>query len=97
MAQDKSLQNISTNWTAINNYMALREQAMIKIAQDEDYNYPADYRLLENKLTRGTTDLNQEIREVLRGQAQLIGAEYPEFLVLYDELLKYEIQFNKED
>ena len=41
MAQDKSLQNISTNWTAINNYMALNKP--IKMAQDEDYNYPADY------------------------------------------------------
>jgi hypothetical protein len=37
------------------------------------------------------------MREQLRSAAQEIGQQYPEFLVLYDELLKYDIQFNKED
>jgi hypothetical protein len=97
MAMDKSLADVSDQWTAINNYMALRELAITKIADNEDYVYPDDMLLLERKLKTGTTDLNQDMREQLRSAAQEIGQRYPEFLVLYDELLKYEIQFNKED
>ena len=97
MAMDKSLVDVSDQWTAINNYMALRELAITKIADSEDYVYPDDMILLERKLKTGTTDLNQVMREQLRSAAQEIGQQYPEFLVLYDELLKYEIQFNKED
>lgn len=97
MAMDKSLVDVSDQWTAINNYMALRELAITKIADSEDYVYPDDMILLERKLKTGTTDLNQAMREQLRSAAQEIGQQYPEFLVLYDELLKYEIQFNKED
>ena len=97
MAMDKSLMDISDQWIAINNYMALREASLMKIAQEEDYVYPDDMLLIETKLKTGTTDLNQDIRNNLRSAAQSIGQDYPEFLVLYDELLKYEIQFNKED
>ena len=97
MAMDKSLADVSDQWIAINNYMALRELAITKIADSEDYVYPDDMLLIERKLKTGTTDLDQAMREQLRSAAQEIGQQYPEFLVLYDELLKYEIQFNKED
>ena len=96
MASNSKYAEVSDNWYGINNYMAIREQALIAIAEQEDYEYPNDYEYLLRKLKTGTTDLNQSIRETLRQQAQIIGANYPEFLVLYDELLKYEIQFNKE-
>ena len=96
MASNSKYAEVSDNWYGINNYMAIREQALIAIAEQEDYEYLNDYEYLLRKLKTGTTDLNQSIRETLRQQAQIIGANYPEFLVLYDELLKYEIQFNKE-
>ena len=94
---DPAVQEVSPQWLAINNYFAARENAIVKIAETQGYEYPQDLKLIERKLSTGTTDIDQDMREILRSIASNIGSEYPEFLVLYDELLKYEIQFNKED
>jgi len=97
MSMDPAVQEVSPQWLAINNYFAARENAIVKIAETQGYEYPQDLKLIERKLSTGTTDIDQDMREILRSIASNIGSEYPEFLVLYDELLKYEIQFNKED
>ena len=97
MAQDTSLADVSEQWVAVNNYFAAREQALIKIAEAGGYNYPEDMVLIENRLKDGTTDVQQGVREILRSYASQLTSQYPSFLVMYNELLRYEIKFNKED
>ena len=59
---------------------------------------PADSReYAKGRLRNADKEVAQFGREILRDFAKILSAEVPEFLVLYDDLLRKEIQYNREE
>ena len=97
MAKDKALDDIAPVWTAINQYMEARDMVLTLISEDAG-RIPADSReYAKGRLRNADKEVAQFGREILRDFAKILSAEVPEFLVLYDDLLRKEIQYNREE
>ena len=95
MARDQSLKDFPVH-KALVGWFINRDLALINLADDSDtYSFPKDIKELEDNLRKGTSDLAQEQRENLRETANILLSQYPEFFTVYDEVLRYEIQYNK--
>ena len=95
MARDQSLKDFPVH-KALVNWFINRDLALMNLANDSDtYSFPKDIKELEDNLRKGKSDLAQEQRENLRETANILLSQYPEFFTVYDEVLRYEIQYNK--
>ena len=95
MALDTSLEGYPVH-DALRKYFASRDLIFINLALESDrYQYPRDIEDLENKLRNPRSDDAQYYREQLREVANKLISEYPEFYVVYDEVLSFEIKYNK--
>jgi len=95
MARDQSLKDFPVH-KALVGWFINRDLALMNLANDSDtYSFPKDIKELEDNLRKGTSDLAQEQRENLRETANILLSQYPEFFTVYDEVLRYEIQYNK--
>jgi len=95
MAKDQSLKDFPVH-KALRGWFINRDIQLEKLAsKSKTYNFPKDTKELEDTLRSGTSDEAQMARENLRETANILLSRYPEFFTVYDEVLRYEIQYNK--
>ena len=95
MSRDKSLQKFPL-FKALNTYFLSRELILMNIAMEsETLSYPKNKKDLENTIRNPRSDSAQYYREQLREVANKLISEYPEFYTVYDEVLSFEIKYNK--
>ena len=63
--------------------------------ESETLSYPKNKKDLENSIRNPRSDSAQYYREQLREVANKLLSEYPEFYTVYDEVLSFEIKYNK--
>jgi len=69
--------------------------AFLASTESETLTYPENKLKLEKQLRTGRSDVAQQKREELRQLANILVSENPEFYIVYDEVLSFEIQYNK--
>ena len=80
----------------IKEYFQRRNIALINLAnKSKTYSFPENKKELERQLATGNSDIAQFEREQLREVANILISENPDFAVVYDEVLSFEIQYNK--
>ena len=95
MSKDESLQNYPV-YPALNSYFAARDLILFSLAQEsETLTYPQNKETLEDSLRNPRSESAQYYREQLREVANRLLSEYPEFYSVYDEVLSFEIKYNK--
>lgn len=95
MAKDQSLKDFPVH-KALRGWFINRDIQLEKLAsKSKTYSFPKDTKELEDTLRSGTSDEAQMARENLRETANILLSRYPEFFTVYDEVLRYEIQYNK--
>lgn len=95
MSRDKSLQKFPV-FKALNTYFLSRELVLMNLAMEsETLSYPKNKKDLENSIRNPRSDSAQFYREQLREVANKLLSEYPEFYTVYDEVLSFEIKYNK--
>ena len=95
MAKDQSLKDFPVH-KALRGWFINRDIELEKLAsKSKTYSFPKDTKELEDTLRSGTSDEAQMARENLRETANILLSRYPEFFTVYDEVLRYEIQYNK--
>jgi len=97
MSKDVALKDVTPVWSAINQYMEARNMVLKLISEDAG-RVPEDSReYAKGRLRNADKEVAQFGREILRDYAKILSTEVPEFLVLYDDLLRKEIQYNREE
>ena len=95
IAFDSSLEKYEVH-QYITEYFQRRNIALINLAnKSKTYSFPENKKELERQLATGNSDIAQFEREQLREVANILISENPDFAVVYDEVLSFEIQYNK--
>ena len=95
MAKDPSLKDYVV-YPALQSYFLARDISLRNIAiNSKTLNFPQDKKKLERQIRTGTSDVAQQEREKLREVANNLLSNIPEFYTAYDEVLSFEIQYNK--
>ena len=95
IAFDSSLEKYEVH-QYITEYFQRRNIALINLSmKSKTYTFPENKKELERQLATGNSDLAQYEREKLREVANILISENPDFAVVYDEVLSFEIQYNK--
>jgi hypothetical protein len=95
IAFDDSLENYEVQ-QYIKEYFQRRNIALINLSnKSKTYTFPENKKELERQLATGNSDIAQYEREQLREVANILISENADFAVVYDEVLSYEIQYNK--
>ena len=95
MAKDTSLSSYPVH-NSLQKYFINRDVALFALStESETLTYPENKLKLEKQLRTGRSDVAQQKREELRQLANILVSENPEFYIVYDEVLSFEIQYNK--
>ena len=71
---------------------------VLKLISEDAERVPEDSReYAKSRLRNADKEVAQFGREILRDYAKILSTEVPEFLVVYDDLLRKEIQYNREE
>ena len=95
IAKDEKLKDIVPVWEALSSYMELRSTVLASISTNAGRNPEDSIEYAKGRLRNGESEIHLRSRNLLSEFAKQLVSQYPEFLIVYDDLLRAEVEYNR--
>jgi hypothetical protein len=75
--------------------MTLRSTVLTSISKNAGRNPEDSIEYAKGRLRNGESDIHLKSRNLLSDYAKQLVSQYPEFLIVYDDLLRAEVEYNR--